>query len=202
MNVAVREDPADGGLLDADWISRCKAGDKLAWRRLYDQHAPAVFRLGRRMGLSEEKTADVCQEVFLRVYRNLGHFRGDSQFSTWVYRIAMNEVSRAHREGGLRRALSTLLGREKMPIETDAGPERRAQSVQAAQMLEEILARMKPKKRAVFVLYELEELSTDEIANVLGCGSETVKSRLRHARAEFDRLAKQRLLVVMPGGKP
>jgi len=201
MNVAVREDQVEGGPVDADWISRCKAGDKLAWRQLYDQHAPIVYRLGRRMGLSEEKTADVCQEVFLRVYRNLGHFRGDSAFATWLYRIAMNEVSRAHREGSIRKTLATLLGREMQEASSDPGPERRAQASEAAHVLEEILGRMKPKKRSVFVLYELEELSTEEIANVLGCGAETVKSRLRHARAEFDRLHKQGSLVVMQGGK-
>ncbi|MDX2019510.1 MAG: sigma-70 family RNA polymerase sigma factor [Deltaproteobacteria bacterium] len=201
MNVAVREDSAEVGRIDADWVSRCKAGDKLAWRQLYDQHAPLVYRLGRRMGLTEEKTADVCQEVFLRVYRNLGHFRGDSQFSTWLYRITINEVSRAHREGSVRRALDAMLGRQWQPADADPGPERRAQASEAAVVLEEILGRMKPKKRSVFVLFELEELSTEEIADVLGCGVETVKSRLRHARAEFDRLHKQRALVVMQGGK-
>jgi RNA polymerase sigma-70 factor, ECF subfamily len=201
MNVAVREDQAEEGPVDADWISRCKAGDKLAWRQLYDQHAPLVYRVGRRMGLTEEKTADVCQEVFLRVYRNLGHFRGESSFSTWLYRIALNEVSRAHREGSIRKALATLIGRDMPEASTDPGPERRAQASEAALVLEEILGRMKPKKRSVFVLYELEELSTEEIAVVLGCGAETVKSRLRHARAEFDRLHKQRSLVVMQGGK-
>ena len=201
MNVAVREDSAGMGRIDADWVSRCKAGDKLAWRQLYEEHAPLVYRLGRRMGLSDEKTADVCQDVFLRVYRHLGRFRGDSQFSTWLYRITFNEVSRAQREGTVRRTLDALLGRHWQPEQSELSPERRAQASEAAVVLEEILARMKPKKRAVFVLFELEELGTEEIAEVLGCGPETVKSRLRHARAEFDRLHKQRSLVVMQGGK-
>ena len=204
MNVAVREDSAEMGSVDAGWLGRCRAGDKLAWRQLYDQHAPLVYRLARRMGLSEERTCDVCQEVFLRVYRNLGRFREDSQFSTWLYRIAVNEVSRAHREGAMRRAFSSLLGRHSDDIQAnpEPGPERRAQASEAAEVLSQILGRMKPKKRAVFVLFELEELSTEEIAQVMGCGVETVKSRLRHARAEFDRLHKQRALVVLQGGKP
>ena len=201
MNVAVREDPAEVGSADADWVSRCRAGDKLAWRQLYDQHAPLVYRLARRMGLSEEKTADVCQEVFLRVYKNLGHFRGDAQFSTWLYRIATNEVSRAYRQGAIRRTLEAFVRGDAPQVDPDPGPERRAQASEAAGVLQEILGRMKPKKRSVFVLYELEELSTEEIADVLGCGVQTVKSRLRHARAEFDRIHKQRALVVMQGGK-
>lgn len=203
MNVAVRDDSAEMASVDADWIGRCRAGDRFAWRLLYDQHAPLVYRLGRRMGLSEERTADVCQEVFLRVHRNLGHFRGDAQFSTWLYRIAMNEVSRALREGSVRRAFTALIGHKSHDLqpEPDPGPERRAQAGEAAEVLAQILARMKPKKRSVFVLFELEDLSTEEIAQVMGCGVETVKSRLRHARAEFDRLHKQRTLVVMQGGK-
>lgn len=203
MKLAVREDSAELGSADADWISRCRAGDKFAWRHLYDRHAPSIYRLARRMGLSEEKTADVCQEVFLRVYRNLGSFRGEAQFSTWLYRIAVNEVSRAQREGSVRRALSAVLGQKSHELEPqpEPGPERRAQATEAAEVLAQILGRMKPKKRTVFVLFELEELSTEEIAQVMGCGVETVKSRLRHARAEFERLHKQRTLVVMQGGR-
>ncbi len=203
MKVAVREDSAEMGSVDANWVSRCQAGDKRAWRQLYDQHAPLVYRLARRMGLGEEKTADVCQEVFLRVYRNLGNFRGDAQFSTWLYRIALNEVSRAHREGAMRRAFTSLLGQQGhgLEIPADLGPERQAQVSEAAEVLAQILARMKPKKRAVFVLFELEDLSTEEIAQVMRCGVETVKSRLRHARAEFERLHKQRTVVVVQGGK-
>lgn len=201
MNVAVREDSAPEGMVDADWLSRCRAGDKVAWRQLYDLHAPLVYRLCRRMGLSDEKTADVCQDVFMRVYRNLGRFRGDAQFSTWLYRIAINEVSRTQREGGVRRMLLSLVGHEVQDTDPDPGPERRAQASEAAEVLEQILARMKPKKRSVFVLYELEDLTTEEIAHVLGCGVETVKSRLRHARAEFERLHKQRSLILVRGGR-
>ena len=67
--------------LEEDWIGLCRAGDMAVWRTLYDQHLPLVYRVARRMGVPERDLGDVCQEVFLRVYRGLGSFRGEAQFS-------------------------------------------------------------------------------------------------------------------------
>src|SRR6476659_8146929 len=105
MIAAVREEAPS----ESDWLARCRSGDHAAWRRLYDDHFPLVFRLSVRMGASEREAADVAQEVFLRVWRGLGSFRGDAMFRTWLYRITLNEVSRVAREGAVRRAFSAVL---------------------------------------------------------------------------------------------
>jgi RNA polymerase sigma-70 factor, ECF subfamily len=204
MIAAVREQPPrkadepptgqDGG--EAGWLARCRAGDAGAWRRLYDQHFPMVFRLAIRMGASEREAADVSQEVFLRVWRGLGSFRGDSQFRTWLYRITLNEVSRMAREGAVRRAFGALLAvvaREEAPAAR--GPDRLAEQAEAFAELQAILARMRPKQRSVFVLFEIEELPLEQIAQVLDIPLETVRSRLRHARADFERLRRQHELA-------
>lgn len=181
---------------EIDWLARCRAGDAAAWRRLYDEHFPLVFRLSIRMGASEREAADVAQEVFLRVWRGLGSFRGDALFRTWLYRITLNEVSRVAREGAVRRAFGAVLAlvsREEAPAAR--APDRLAEQAEAFAELEAILARMRPKQRAVFVLFEIEELSLEQIAQVLECPLETVRSRLRHARADFDRLRRQQGLA-------
>jgi RNA polymerase sigma-70 factor (ECF subfamily) len=188
MIAAVREEP----LTESEWLARCRAGDPAAWRALYDQHFPLVFRLAIRMGASEREAADVAQEVFLRVWRGLGGFRGDAQFRTWLYRITLNEVARVAREGSVRRAFGAVLAlitRDEAP--PGRSPDRLVEQAEAFAELQGILSRMRPKQRTVFVLFEIEELALEEIARVLACPLETVRSRLRHARADFERLRRQ-----------
>jgi RNA polymerase sigma-70 factor (ECF subfamily) len=138
----------------------------------------------------------VAQEVFLRVWRGLGGFRGDSMFRTWLYRITLNEVSRVAREGAVRRAFGAVLAlvaREEAPAAR--APDRLVEQAEAFAELQAILARMKPKQREVFVLFEIEELPLEQMAQVLACPLETVRSRLRHARADFERLRRQHGVV-------
>jgi RNA polymerase sigma-70 factor, ECF subfamily len=166
-----------------------------AWRALYDRHVPLVHRVARRMGVPESDFGDLCQEVFLRVYRGLGNFRGEAQFSTWLYRIVMHEVARAGRARSVRTVLLSLLGRPAAP----PVPDELLAQAQASAQLGQLLDRMKPKHRQVFVLYELEELSPEQIAEVMLCPIETVRSRLRHARADFTRLRRQQQLLHNEG---
>jgi RNA polymerase sigma-70 factor (ECF subfamily) len=199
MTVAAIDPPAPS---EAEWLDRCRAGDPAAWRWLYHRHFPHVFRLAMRLGASEREAADVCQEVFIRAYRGLGGFRGGAAVGTWLFRITFNEVARLKRAGALRRALAAVLLRGRAPaIAAAPPPDEAVEQSEAFRELEGTLGRMKPKLRAAFVLHELEELPLAEIAEVLGCGTETVKSRLRHARAEFRRLRRQRALASLAGGK-
>jgi RNA polymerase sigma-70 factor (ECF subfamily) len=163
-------------------------GDGADWRALYDQHLPLVYRVARRMGVPDSDLGDLCQEVFLRAFRHLEGFRQDAQLSTWLYRITIREVARARRGRAVRHALRTLLGRQ--PPAADAQPLALARA-EATWELERLLARMKPRHREVFVLFEWEELPLEEIAAALGCPLETVRSRLRRARAAFARLRRQ-----------
>jgi RNA polymerase sigma-70 factor (ECF subfamily) len=168
--------------VEHETIDRCRAGDVAAWHSFYDQHLPLVYRVARRMGVPDGDLPDVCQEVFLRVFRGLGRFREQARLSTWLYSIVVREASRARRGRAVRNALLALVGRQPRPIAPALA------SAEASLALEQILAGMKPKHREVFVLFEWEELSLEEVADALGCPLETVRSRLRRARLEFRRL--------------
>ena len=182
---------------ETDWIGRCRAGDMAAWRALYERHLPLVYRVARRMGVAECDFGDLCQEVFLRVYRGLGSFRGEAQFSTWLYRIVLHEVARAGRAKAVRTALLSLLLRPDLP----PVPDDQLAKAEATVELARLLGRMKPKQRQVFVLYELEELTVEQIALVMTCPVETVRSRLRHAREDFTRLRRQQRLLHPEGAR-
>jgi RNA polymerase sigma-70 factor (ECF subfamily) len=195
MSVALSE-PA---LADEDWLRRCRGGDLAAWRQLYDQHFQRVYRLVLRLGVPERDAADVCQEVFLRVHRGLERFRGEAQLATWVYRIALNEARRWGRLRGIRQALLALYLRE--PRGAADGPDSALERAEGWRELAGVLDRLKPRLRETFVLFEVEELSLDEVSAVLGVGAETVKSRIKRARAEFERLRRQRALTAVSGGR-
>jgi RNA polymerase sigma-70 factor, ECF subfamily len=180
--------------LGADLVDLCRAGDMAAWRALYEEHLDLVYRVARRLGVPESDCGDLCQEVFLRVHRGLARFRGDAQLSTWLYRIVLHESARALRARAVRNTFLALVGRQEVHTPPPL-PAEGVERAEATRELELLLARLKPKQRQAFVLFELEELSPERIAEVLGCPLETVRSRLRHARAEFDRLRRQRLLA-------
>src|SRR5690349_13499316 len=80
--------PAPSRASDSELVARCCAGDRFAWRSLYERHAALVYRFLAALGVRDPEREDACQDVFLSVYRSLPSFRGESQLSTWIYRIA------------------------------------------------------------------------------------------------------------------
>lgn len=170
---------------DAELVARCCAGDRGAWRSLYDRHAATVYRFLATLGVSPAEREDACQEVFLAIYRSLGRFRGDAQLSTWIFRIAARSAARLIRRAQLRRLMQGMLVREPTPSTVADASEQTARTL----TLERMLQRLSPKKRIVLVLFEIEGMPVDEIARVVGCPTNTVWSRLHHARAELTRMA-------------
>ena len=199
MSVALSNPPMPAfDPADEDWLRRCRQGDLAAWRWLYDQQFERVYRLVQRLGVPERDAADVCQEVFLRVHRGLERFRGDAQIGTWLFRIALNEARRWGRLRAVRQALLALYSREPQP--GPGQPDDVLARAEGWRELAAVLDQLKPKLREVFVLFEIEEMSLDQVSAVLNVGAETVKSRIKRARSEFERLRKQRALVAVAGG--
>jgi RNA polymerase sigma-70 factor (ECF subfamily) len=140
------------------------------------------------MGLvSEEEVDDVTQEVFSIAFRNIDRAR-PGELSAWLFRITSNRVTDHHRRTRVRRAFLRLLAPQ---VQRSApGPDRALMRKDAEQQVARVLSRMRPKKRDVFVLFELEGLTGDEVADRLDIPVATVWTRLFHARREFARLAR------------
>ena len=157
------------------------------FRQVYDEQFRFVWRSLRRLGVRDSDAADVAQEVFVIVHRKLDEFEGRSKLTTWLFSICMR-VARDHRKSAVvRREVATddeVLGAQ--PATTpDAASE--LDRRRRRDLLERILDEMPEEQRTVFVLFELEQMSGLEIAELLDVPTGTVHSRLRLAREAFRR---------------
>ena len=172
---------------EASLIARCRAGDAGAWRELYRAHFGYVARLARNLGTRPAEHEDVIQEVFTIAFRKLDSFQ-HGQLTTWLYRICANVVTDHHRRRRVRTAFANLFTPTHEVAAPEPTPDAQMAQAQARARVSKILEGMSPKKRDVFVLFELEGLSGEVIAEQVGCSVATVWTRLFHARRDFARL--------------
>lgn len=179
-------------------VRRVQEGDLAAFDQLYHLTRLDAARTLRHLVGNRVEVEDLIQETYLRLLTAVKGYRGESRFRTFFYRVCSN-VALSHLRWKRRRPEDSYAE----PPETESqgeDPERAAARRQAARLVEVALERLKPKKRIVFVYYELCGMSPDEIAEAVGSSPNTVRSRLHHARLEFNE-AMQRLLVTRrPGG--
>jgi RNA polymerase sigma-70 factor (ECF subfamily) len=184
---------ADRGVVRADeaaLVDGLRAGLEDAYETLIARFEQPIFNMISRLMDDPADAADVVQEVFLKIFRNVGSFRGNSSLKTWIYRIAVNEArnhgrwfSRHRRqEVGLEVGLGDppsygdcLADPGPSPLDTTLDHETEA-------LIEEALSKVNPTFRATLVLREIEGLSYDEIAEILGISLGTVKSRILRGR--------------------
>ncbi len=177
-------------------------------RAIHAAHADFVWAALQRFGVRDADLEDLLQEVFIVVHRRLDSFDGSSKVTTWLFGIAMRVAAAHRRKAHVRRERAV----EEVPEETGGDrpsnpddPEKAAMRRQARARLEEVLDGMDMERRAVFVMFEIEELSCDEIAGVMGVPTGTVYSRLHKARKEFEASlariqARERHAVPRKGG--
>jgi RNA polymerase sigma-70 factor (ECF subfamily) len=154
------------------------------FRAVYDQHYDFVWRSLRRLGVREADVPDALQEVFLVVFRRLQEFEGRARLTTWLFRICIRVAHDRHRLAHNRRELLDEKVMDDLADESD-DPTRQAERREDAALLELALDRMDLDQRAVFTLFELEEMSGEEIAEALQIPLGTVYSRLRLGREAF-----------------
>jgi RNA polymerase sigma-70 factor (ECF subfamily) len=163
-------------------IRRAVNGDEGALRAIWTQHAPRIDALVRRLVGDPDQAADVAQEVWIQIFRALPGYRGDSQFSTWAHRIAVNRTLNALRS--LRRVSA-----KEVDIEEDSSMvEHDGDRSMLAQTIDEAVQKLSPGARHVFVLHDVEGYTHEEIATELGITSGGSKSQLFKARAKLRRL--------------
>jgi len=174
---------------DRALVARLCAAEETAYEELLHRFEHPIYNLVCRLTDHPEDGADVTQEVFLKVFRSIGSFRGKSSLKTWIYRIAVNEA-RNHRRSFLRHR------RQEVRLETDAeatgysewvpdpgpSPFEIALDHEAEQLIELALSEVNPNFRAALVLRDVEGLAYDEIAEILEISLGTVKSRILRGR--------------------
>lgn len=172
---------------DRDLAERHRYGDAAAFDELYDRYAEMVYNLALRLAGDRDEAADLSQEIFLRIFRHLGRFRGGSSLKTWVYRVALNHCrSRLGRRLPAARSLTGEPGEARPePVDPRRSPEERAMADDEGRRVAAALARLPAPFREAVVLRDLEELSYQEIADVLAVRLGTVRSRLARGREQL-----------------
>lgn len=175
---------------DITLVQAAQRGDKHAFAQLVEKYEARVYNLARKMMRDQQDAEDVLQETFISVYRHLNDFQGDAAFATWLYRIATNA------------SLMKLRGRKDLtvsldePVESDDGdgampreivdwsftPEEALLSTEVREQMNAAVEALPESMRAVFVLRDIEGLSVQETADVLGISVPNVKTRLHRAR--------------------
>ena len=172
-----------GDTPDSSLVARARDGDRAAFEELTRRHASRIHGVVRRLGASQDEADEITQEAFLRAWRGIAGFNGDSQFFTWLCSIAINESRRE-----IRRRLSrgTLLSLDKdgaqEPPDPSADPYRSTASTELRHRLEDAVRGLPVKYRAPLILRDVEGLTTEDAAAVLGLSESAFKSRLHRAR--------------------
>ena len=176
---------------EPELVAAAKAGDMTAFETLVNRYERKIFRLAQNITQNREDAEDTMQEAFLKAYQHLGDFQGNSRFYTWLVRIAVNQAlmklrKRRPNQVSLDEEIET--GEESMPREVEdwgPSPEDRYEQSELGGILNETISDLDPSFRIVFQLRDIEELSTEETADVLGLSVPAVKSRLLRARLKL-----------------
>lgn len=165
-------------------LTRCQDGDRDAFAELFRRHRADVARIVHRMADRGADIDDLVQEVFVQVHKSVATFRAESRFSTWLYRVTVNVVL-MHRRAKRSRPVTLLIPREGTLLDDASPPDEQVARRRRIEALYRLLDRLSEKKRAVYVLHEIEGLPPNEIAKVLGTPVLTVRTRLFYARREL-----------------
>ncbi|MCA9552282.1 MAG: sigma-70 family RNA polymerase sigma factor [Myxococcales bacterium] len=171
-------------------LERVAAGDQRAFQLLVERYQHRVFAFCARMVGDRAEAEDLAQDVFLTLYRNAGEFRGESAFSTWLFRIAknqtLNRIKYLERRGRAAGRVPPELAEDRLARLTDEdaldADERLAQS-QRAEAVQAAISELAEDHRAVVVLRDMEDMSYEEISDITGLPLGTVKSRIHRARS-------------------
>ena len=173
-------------------IRRAQRGDPEAFKLLYDAHRRRIFNLCLRMIQDWSRAEELTQDTFLQVYRRIHTFRGDSAFTTWLHRIAVNIVLMSLRQGRARlhEVSGALPGDEDTPspiLDRLGRSDQRLNGALDRVTLEHAISHLPEGYRVVFVLHDVEGYEHHEIADLLGCSVGNTKSQLHKARLKIRR---------------
>jgi RNA polymerase sigma-70 factor, ECF subfamily len=196
---------------DVALVRALREGSEQAYETLLSRFQQPVYNLSLRLLNDPSDASDVVQEVFLKVFRNVGHFRNQSSLKTWIFRIAINEAHNQrrwffrhrHREVGMEDEREDARSRADLLADTGQSPFDYVLDQEQQALIEEAVARINPTFRAAVVLRDITDLSYEEIADVLQISLGTVKSRILRGREALRqeleiRLQSQPALSLVP----
>jgi RNA polymerase sigma-70 factor (ECF subfamily) len=170
---------------EPDLVEACRAGDREAFRELFETHKDRVYSIALRFSGDPASASDITQDTFVKLFSRIGEFRGDSSFESWLYRVVVNACM-DHRRRGKRWAplLEQVAGRWCGP--PDPLDEQLARN-QTRDRVRKAVSTLAPDLRLIVVLRYTEGLSYNEIAEAFGCPPGTVASRLNRAHRDLAR---------------
>ena len=185
-------------LEDAELIDRFKNGDEASFSVLVERHSSRAYQIAYGVLGSREDAQEVAQDVFVRIHKALHKFRGDAEFTTWMYRIAMNLARNKYRWNKCRGSQKSITihapldgsddGSRVMQLPSDRQqPDQEISTDEFEDRISEEIEKLPPLYREALVLRNVEDMSYEQIANVLGCKLGTIKSRIARAREELRR---------------
>jgi len=189
---------------DLTLVKRVRGGDQRAFKLLVERYQRKVYAVALGMLKDKEEAMDVSQEAFVKVYKYLDHFKGDASFYTWLYRITVNiciDVIRKRQSAGGE----AVEFDETMPMDVSeanigalgsrlgTNPQKSALRRELAEKIQEALATVPEKHRAILLLREIEGMSYEDLSRTLDIPKGTVMSRLFHARAKVQKILSQYL---------
>jgi len=191
--------PTPTGIDESSLVAQSREGNTSAFAELVRRYEGKIFRLAQHVTQNREDAEDVLQETFMKAYEHLDQFQGNSKFYTWIVRIAVNQalMKLRRRKTGKTVSLDESIdtGEDTVVREIaawDENPEQRFSREEMGEILESAIQSLEPPYRSVFVLRDIEELSTEETADALGLSIPAVKSRLLRARLQLrEKLTRQ-----------
>ncbi len=180
---------------EALFVLRLQANEDAAYDELVRQYSASIFHVAYRMLGDSAEASDVVQEIFLKVFRNIGGFKGEAALKTWVFKIAFSEILNRLRWWKRRHRFATVslddetngngTGARYTVAASDPTPEQVLQSKEQESAIQQALGKLSREHRSIIVLRDIEGFSYNEIADVLGISIGTVKSRLARARGDL-----------------
>jgi len=179
--------PAPKAASEVQLIARAQRGDEEAFAALFEAHKRRVYSLCLRMTGNTAEAEDLTQEAFLQLFRKISTFRGESAFSTWLHRLAVNVVLMHLRKKGLLQiSLDEVDSSQDEPVKRDYGSDDRRLTGSVDRIgLQKAIADLPPGYRTVFVLHDVEGYEHNEIAEIMNCSVGNSKSQLHKARMKL-----------------
>ena len=170
---------------DEELVQKAQQDDERAFGKLVERYETKVYSLAMKMLRNPEDAEDVLQDTFLRAYRGIKSFQGNSTFSTWIYRITANSALMRLRKKKLPTVSIDDAGERETPIniaDWSPGPVEQLLTQETQKAMDEAIEALPPEFKQVFILRDVEELSNSEVAEILDLSVAAVKSRLHRAR--------------------